>query len=113
MPRVWSRSRKPTGIHGSGWCKLGLFPWMQLSLTSAAFGFIFERNVNPRPGQREQRPDLVQLLLGHVGLALGAQGPEGALDLLAGLDILRFSADHESHVLLQGDVPVPGEGQGQ
>lgn len=77
----------------------------------AAPSFTFQRNLNPPPQGRGQ--DLVQLLLGHVRLSLRAQGPEGALDLLAGLDVLRFTADHESHVLLQGDVAVPREGQVQ
>lgn len=45
--------------------------------------------------------DLVELLLGDVGFVLGAQRSEGALDLLAGLDVLCFPADHEGHVLLQ------------
>ena len=53
---------------------------------------------------------LVQLLLGHLRLPFGAQGPEGALNLLAGLDVLGLTADHKGHVLLQGDVAVPGVG---
>lgn len=65
----------------------------------------------PRAGAGAERgPDLVQLLLGHVRLSLGAQGPEGALNLLTGLDVLRLTADHESHVFLQGDMAVPGGG---
>lgn len=51
--------------------------------------------------------DLVELLLGDVGFVLGAQRSEGALNLLAGLDVLRFPADHEGHVLLQRHVAVP------
>lgn len=74
---------------------------------------LYSQRKSPPPGQGSRAPDLVQLLLGHVGLSLGAQGPEGALDLLAGFDILGFTADHEGHVLLQGDVAVPGEGQTQ
>ena len=50
---------------------------------------------------------LVQLLLGHIRLPFGAQDPEGALSLLAGLDVLGLMADHKGHVLLQGDVAVP------
>lgn len=52
---------------------------------------------------------LVELLLGHVGLPLRAEGAESALDLLAGLHILRFPADHERHILLQRDVSIPAE----
>lgn len=80
-----------------------LWPWGNLGLHS--------QRKPPPPGQGGRAPDLVQLLLGHIGLSLGAQGPEGALDLLAGFDILGFTADHEGHVLLQGDVAVPGEGR--
>ena len=36
------------------------------------------------------------------------QGPEGTLNLLAGLDVLGLAADHKGHVLLQGDMAVPG-----
>ena len=48
----------------------------------------------------------VELLLGDVVPLLGGDGPEGVLDLLAGLDVLRLLADHEGHVLLQGDASV-------
>ena len=44
---------------------------------------------------------LVEFFFGDVGLGLCAEGAEGALDLLAGLHVLRLAADHESHVLLQ------------
>lgn len=50
---------------------------------------------------------LVELLLGHVGLPLGAEGTESALDLLTGFHVLCFPADHESHVLLQRDMSIP------
>ena len=48
----------------------------------------------------------VELLLGHVVPLLGGDGPEGVLNLLAGLDVLRLLADHEGHVLLQGDEAI-------
>ena len=48
----------------------------------------------------------VELLLGDVVPLLGGDCPEGVLDLLAGLDVLRLLADHEGHVLLQGDAPI-------
>ena len=38
---------------------------------------------------------------------LRGDGPEGHLNLLAALDILRLLGDHEGHVLLQGHEPVP------
>lgn len=60
----------------------------------------------------EGRPDckyLVELLLGNVGLGIDAEGSEGALNLLAGLDILCLAADHEGHVLLQGHIAIPGK----
>lgn len=50
---------------------------------------------------------LVQLLFRDVGFVLRAESAERALDLLAGLHVLRLAADHEGHVLLQGHVSIP------
>ena len=49
----------------------------------------------------------VELLLSHVVPLLGGDGPEGVLDLLAGLDVLRLLGYHEGHVLLEGHLTVP------
>lgn len=76
---------------------------------SLAWAFAFQKT-RPSPGPGSRAPDLVQLLLGHVRLPFGAQGPEGALNLLTGLDVLSLTADHEGHVFLQGDMAIPRAG---
>ena len=45
-------------------------------------------------------------LINHV-LYLVGDGPEGKLNLLAALHVLRLLGDHEGHVLLQGHETIP------
>lgn len=50
---------------------------------------------------------LVELLLGDVWFVLSTERTESTLDLLTRLDVLCLAADHEGHILLQGNVAIP------